>query len=88
MKTNIIFHSTEEISEFVSIANLCDFDIDVQYGHICVDGKSLVGLMCIGIEHKMVVYSNSTNPVYEQMLSKFQFKETKHYGNLKKVEMY
>lgn len=85
MKAKVRFESVEEVSEFVSIANLCNFDVDVVYQHFSIDGKSLMGVLSIGLNQVLTVYSKDTNPVFEQMLRKYEAKEIKRYGNLKNI---
>ena len=56
MKTEtIIVHSPEEIVQFVESVQKYDFDVDLKYGHIVVDGKSLLGALAVGTNHKVEV---------------------------------
>lgn len=72
MKSKISLRSIEDVKEFVAIATKCEFDIDVQYNHIVLDGKSLVGMMNIELNRELTVYSKDTNSVFEAMLRKFE----------------
>lgn len=37
------FSSVEDIVAFVDRAEKCDYNIDVKYDHVLVDGKSIMG---------------------------------------------
>ena len=41
----IKLNSVADIKMFVRAAENCPFEIDVCYNHVCVDGKSFLGLM-------------------------------------------
>lgn len=43
------FSTVEELAAFVGRAEKCSFDVDVVYNHLIIDGKSLIGVMNIGI---------------------------------------
>lgn len=75
MKTKIMLHSAEDVARFVSIARRCDFEIDVQYQHFFLDGKSLVGMMSVDLSNCLIIYHNQTNPVFEQMLKDYEIKD-------------
>ena len=39
------FSTVEEMVAFVNKAETCDFDVDICYNHLVIDGKSLMGVM-------------------------------------------
>lgn len=43
------FSTVEELVAFVGRAEKCSFDVDVVYNHFIIDGKSLIGVINIGI---------------------------------------
>lgn len=58
---NYTFTTVEELVAFVSRAEKCAFDIDVLYNHFVIDGKSLMGVINIGIGKKVeIVCHNET----------------------------
>jgi len=61
----------KEVSEFVRTAGKCDFDIDVFYNHVYVDGKSILGILGLDLARVLTVRYNGTDPEFEQMLDKF-----------------
>lgn len=77
MKKRIKLNSVEDVKEFVNITRHCEFDIDVQYRHIMLDGKSLLGLMSMDLRLELIVYYREHSEVLEQMLKKFEVKEKK-----------
>lgn len=55
------FSTVEELAAFVGRAEKCSFDIDVVYNHLIIDGKSLIGVMNIGIGKQVeIVCHNDT----------------------------
>lgn len=51
----VVFRDFEDIRKFVRAAEQCDYDVDVYYNHIQIDGKSLLGIINIGIGKKVKV---------------------------------
>ena len=51
----VMFDSIEEVKQFVRQAERCPEDIDVCYGSCMVDGKSLLGILSLGIHKKLNV---------------------------------
>ena len=43
-QTKIQLNAIEDVKELVNAAEKCDFDIDLSYGRIIVDAKSLLGV--------------------------------------------
>lgn len=48
-RTKIMFHSVEEIEEFVNHANAVTIDMDLCSGSRMVDAKSILGVLAMGI---------------------------------------
>ena len=59
-KMKHIFTSVEELAAFVAKAEKCDYDIDVRYNHFIIDGKSLIGVMNIGIGKQVEIICHDT----------------------------
>ena len=51
----VIFHSVEEVQSFVNQAERWPADVDVALGSCVVDGKSLLGVLSLGIHKKLSV---------------------------------
>ena len=55
----IYFKNMEEMVDFVRRANTVEADVDLQFGHILVDAKSIQGVLSMGCgcHAKAVVHS-------------------------------
>ena len=53
---------------FVSLANKCDFDVDISYGHVTLDAKSILGVMSIDFRHYLTVTYYGENDGLESFL--------------------
>ena len=49
MKETKIKLGLEDVKEFVTAAAKCDFDIDVNYNRVLVDGKSILGVLALDL---------------------------------------
>lgn len=56
---------------FVSAAEKCNFDIDVRFNSIIIDGKSIMGVCSLDLSHILTITYDGNNPTFEQMLEKF-----------------
>lgn len=62
------FSSVEDIVAFVDRAEKCDYNIDVKYDHVLVDGKSIMGLVSLGIEKTVEIICYSDLAVAETLV--------------------
>lgn len=53
------FSTVEELVSFVNKAENCDFDVDVCYNHLVIDGKSLMGVMNVGLGKTVEIVCHS-----------------------------
>lgn len=72
MSKNIKLSGFHDAVEFVHAAESCDFDVDVKYDRIVIDGKSIVGVCSLDFSHVLTVIYGGKNPVLEQVLEKYQ----------------
>ena len=63
--------TAEEVREFVRAARKCEFDVDISYGRAVVDGKSIMGIFALGLEHLLTVNCHGENPEFRQSIGKF-----------------
>jgi phosphocarrier protein len=58
------FSTVEELVAFVTKAEKCSFNIEVIYDHLVIDGKSLMGIMAIGIgkQVEIVCHDETASP--------------------------
>ena len=54
------FSTVEEMVAFVNKAESCDFDVDICYNHLVIDGKSLMGVMNVGLGKSVEIVCHST----------------------------
>ncbi|MBQ4523252.1 MAG: HPr family phosphocarrier protein [Lachnospiraceae bacterium] len=60
----IIFHSLKQIYNFVHWAEEIPYHMDISHGSIIVDGKSIQGIMAVGLEQELHLH------VYGQLQNK------------------
>ncbi len=55
----IRLENTKEAEEFVRAASQCGGDVDLHSGVVYIDGKSLLGVLAMGIKRDMFVSLNN-----------------------------
>lgn len=65
----IRFLNVEEARKFITFADKCDFDIDIYYNHIVMDGKSIMALLGMDLSQPVTVKYQGSNPRFEAVLS-------------------
>ena len=69
MKEKVIRLATvDEVKAFVSAAMKCDFDIDVCYNRIVIDGKSILGVFSLDLRNDLVVRLHGEVEAFEELL--------------------
>jgi len=68
---NIKLSGVKDATEFVQAAGKCDFDIDVYYNHVVVDGKSILGVLGLDFSRTLHVRFDGNNIEFEKVLDKF-----------------
>lgn len=71
IEKKIKLSDTDEIKDFVKIAETCDFDIDVFYFQSVIDAKSLLGMLYLGIGKELTVKYNGWDAEFEQSIKKY-----------------
>ena len=56
MKFKILLENTQDAEEFVNAASKCGGDNDLHSGVVYIDGKSLLGVLAMGVKREMDVY--------------------------------
>ena len=69
-KTLIKLHRPEDVKEFVQVAELCDFDIDVIYNKVIIDAKSFLGVLYLS-HNPVYVASQGYNETLERICQKY-----------------
>ncbi len=59
----VSLHSVMDVKEFVAMASALTVDVDVTSGRYTVDGKSILGLCSLALEHpvKVQVYGEAAD---------------------------
>lgn len=70
-KFNITFYSIEDIVNFVNKASQCEFEIDVKYNNIIVDGKSIVGVASLGINKEVEIICHTEAVTMEDLIPNY-----------------
>ena len=60
----------ESVVDFVKAATECDFDIDVHYKRMHVDGKSILGMMSMDLNHALLVRYYGHSLKFEELLAR------------------
>lgn len=72
MKFKIRLENTKDAEEFVKAASQCGGDVDLHSGVVYIDGKSLLGVLAMGIKRDMNVSINEQdNSVLKKAVQKF-----------------
>ncbi len=63
--------SPEEVLDFVTTAEQCDFDIDIFHNRIIMDAKSFLGIMSLDISKKLFVSYSGRNSSFDHIIKKY-----------------
>lgn len=67
----IKLNATEEVLEFVQVAERCDFDVDVCLDSAVVDAKSILGVLSLGLARNLTVKCHGESTVFTNAIRKF-----------------
>lgn len=72
MKFKIRLENTNDAEEFVKAASQCGGDVDLHSGVVYIDGKSLLGVIAMGIKRDLnVTFSEQDNSILTKAVQKF-----------------
>lgn len=71
METKIRLNTIENVKEFVSLSNECDFDIDIFYNRIIIDAKSILGVLSMDLTQVMTVRCYGDGRDFFSQIAKF-----------------
>ncbi|MCF0132122.1 MAG: HPr family phosphocarrier protein [Pseudobutyrivibrio sp.] len=73
MKFKIYLKDANDAAEFVAAASQIGADIDLHSGVVYIDGKSLLGVLAMGVKREMnvLVSSDTEGDVFKNAVSKF-----------------
>lgn len=75
-ETVIRLSNIDDVTEFVSAASKCDFDIDLKYRRILIDAKSLLGVIGIGTNNDFKVCYVGEDTAFDHVVDKFSVAES------------
>lgn len=67
----IKLNATEDVQDFVRVAEKCSFDIDIFYNRFIVDAKSFLGVASLDLSRILNVTYRGFNPDFENVLEKY-----------------
>ena len=67
----IKLNAVSEVKDFVNAANKCDYDVDVSYNRVIIDGKSLLGVMSIDLSHTLTVTYHEDDHRFMKVIAKY-----------------
>ena len=70
-KINIKFNDVTDVSKFVHILSKYDADFNLYCGSYCVDAKSLLGMLYLGICKDLVVKYGEQDESFEHVMNKY-----------------
>ncbi|WP_125143403.1 HPr family phosphocarrier protein [Clostridium transplantifaecale] len=72
MRYKIILTTVQDVCEFVKKMSRYPFDIDLYYGHIVLDAKSIMGVLAVGLNKQMelCVHADRTT-VFEHEIGQY-----------------
>lgn len=65
---HIIKLNPAEVKNFVKEAEKCNFDVDIAYGHVVVDAKSILGVFGLDLTKNLTVSFYGQNEEFENYL--------------------
>lgn len=67
----IKLNATEDVLEFVQVAEKCDFDVDVCLDSAVVDAKSILGVLSLGLAKNLTVQCHGECAKFTDAIRKF-----------------
>ena len=61
----------DDVREFVRAARKCEFDVDISYERALVDGKSIMGIFALGLDHPLTVSCHGESQEFRQSMQRF-----------------
>jgi hypothetical protein len=52
----IRFSTVKEVQQFIRLANMVDYNIDLKQSHYCVSASSIVGIFALDLENEVIMF--------------------------------
>ena len=74
----IRFTTVKEVQQFIRLANMVDYNIDLKQSHYCVNASSIVGIFALDLENEVIMFVPTEHEKNaEEMFAKFIMKQRK-----------
>ena len=68
----IKLNAFDDVKDFVTAADKCNYDVDISYNRTIIDGKSLMGVLSMDLNRELTVrYSEEDEPRFAGTLKKY-----------------
>ncbi len=71
MLQKIKFNAVDDVKEFVQAASECEFDVDIKYGSVLIDAKSLMGVIGLDLGKELTVNCHGESSLFAEKLRKW-----------------
>ena len=73
MTFKILLKNSNDAQEFVNAASKCGATIDLHSGVVYIDGKSLLGVLAMGVKRELSVHvgGSDIDPAFTSVVKKF-----------------
>ncbi len=68
---NIYLETPQQVEEFVNAAAKCECDVNLKSGVVYIDGKSLLGVLCMGLKRELEISATKPHPQLKRIAKKF-----------------
>lgn len=52
----IRFSTVKEVQQFIRLANMVNYNIDLKQSHYCVSASSIVGIFALDLENEIIMF--------------------------------
>lgn len=52
----IRFSTVKEIQQFIRLANMVNYNVDLKQSHYCVSASSIVGIFALDLENEVIMF--------------------------------
>lgn len=52
----IRFSTVKKVQQFIRLANMVDYNIDLKQSHYCVSASSIVGIFALDLENEVIMF--------------------------------
>lgn len=71
MEMKIKLNGLKDVTELVTAAEKCDFDIDIFYNRVIIDAKSVLGILSMDLKNVLTIRCYGEDQELKEVLKKF-----------------